>query len=41
MPSRRPPSRAVPPELFANVARQGGGHPSVTAAVMVLQALEA
>jgi hypothetical protein len=33
-----------PPELFADVARQGGGHPSVPAeviaAVMVLQALE-
>ena len=33
-----------PPELFADVVRQGGGHPSVpaevVAAVMVLQALE-
>jgi IS5 family transposase len=33
-----------PPELFADVARQGGGHPSVPAevigSVMVLQALE-
>jgi hypothetical protein len=33
-----------PPELFADVARHGGGHPSVpaevVATVMVLQALE-
>jgi hypothetical protein len=33
-----------PPELFADLARQGGGHPSVPAevigSVMVLQALE-
>ena len=33
-----------PPELFADLARQGGGHPSVpaevVATVMVLQALE-
>jgi len=33
-----------PPELFADLARQGGGHPSVPAeviaTVMVLQALE-
>jgi IS5 family transposase len=36
--------RLFPPELFADVARQGGGHPSVpaevVATVMVLQALE-
>ncbi|MDF2742460.1 MAG: family transposase [Actinomycetia bacterium] len=36
--------RLFPPELFADVARQGGGHPSVPAeviaTVMVLQALE-
>jgi hypothetical protein len=33
-----------PPELFADVVRQGGGHPAVptqvVATVMVLQALE-
>ena len=33
-----------PPELFADLARQGGGHPSVpaevVATVLVLQALE-
>jgi Transposase domain (DUF772) len=36
--------RLFPPELFIDVARQGGGHPSVPAeviaTVMVLQALE-
>jgi Transposase domain (DUF772)/Transposase DDE domain len=36
--------QVFPPELFADVARQGGGHPSVpaevVATVMVLQALE-
>jgi hypothetical protein len=36
--------RLFPPELFADIARQGGGHPSVPAeviaTVMVLQALE-
>jgi hypothetical protein len=36
--------RLFPPELFADVARQGGGHPSVpaevVATVMALQALE-